>query len=136
MNFKITPEKLEKIEKSIYTILDNFIDLNDVAMTNPWVNDWDNKEEYEDFYMKFYYLGNWYGEDDTDILFTYFHPEYYDSNSPSEKSLREKAPILEINNESLVNRLEIFGHKLYFPVISKWFEDKFNLPVKSVTAYF
>jgi hypothetical protein len=136
MNFKITPEKLEKAHNLIYRIIDNSIDIDNVNMTNPYVVNFETDEEYDDPNMEIYYLGDWYGEDDSDIIFTYFHPEYYDSNSPSEKSFRNRAPILEINDEMLIDKLDGFGHKLYSPVISKWFEDKFKLPVKSVTTYY
>jgi len=136
MNIKINQEKLEKINNIIYRLIDSYIDLNDVNMTNPYVVNWDTDEEYDDPYMEFYYLGDWLGEDDSDIIFTYFHPEYYDSDSPSEIQHRNTAPILEVNDEMLFNMLDPFGYKLYSPVLSKWFMNKFNLPVKSVTVHF
>lgn len=136
MDFIIKQEKLEKINNLIYRIINNHIDLSDVNMTNPYEVNWDTDEEYDNPYMEIYYLGDWLGEDDSDTIFTYFHPEYYDSDSPSEKSLKNSAPILEINDEMLFNMLEPFGSKLYSPVLSKWFEDNFNKPVKTISSYF
>jgi hypothetical protein len=135
MNVKISQEKLEKLNNIIYKIVDRSIDLDNLNMTNPYSYDMDTHEEYEDPYVEMYYLGDWLGEDDSEIVFTYYYPEYY-SDEPSSSSHKEESPILEINYEHLFDLLEPFGHKLYSPVLSKWFEDKFNLPVKSVSIYF
>jgi hypothetical protein len=134
MNVKINQEKLEKLNNIIYKTIDRSIDLDNLNMTNPYSYDMDTHEEYEDPYVEIYYLGDWLGEEDSDKLFTYFYPEYY-GNEPSSVPFKEISPILEINNERLYDLLEPFGHKLYFPVLSRWFEDKFNLPVKSVSSY-
>jgi hypothetical protein len=135
MDFKINQDKLEKIEKSIYKLVDDYVDLKNINMISPYSYD-DNYNEYEDPYIEIYYLGDWHGEEDSEILFIYFHPQYYDSDSPSEKPFREKAPILEIKDESLFNRLDVFGYKLYLPVMNRWFKNNFNKPVKSITTYF
>jgi hypothetical protein len=135
MDVKISEEKLEKITKIIYSQLDRMIDLNRVHMTNPYTYDMDTHEEYEEPYVEIYYYDDWLGEDDSDKLFTYFYSDYY-NDEPSSVPNKEKSPILEINDENLYNFLESMGIKLSFPVVKKWFEDKFNLPVKSVESYY
>ena len=62
-----------------------------------------------------------------------FDIDYY--NEPSSKSFRDKAPILEVIGEYGEHLDEMFQGHWHEPM-KKWFENNFNLPVKSVSTYY
>jgi hypothetical protein len=80
-----------------------------------------------------FYKGDWEGEYDSDVVFHYFDIDYY--NEPSSKSFRDKAPILEVIGEYGKHLDEMFEGHWHEPM-KKWFENNFNLPVKSVSTYY
>lgn len=81
-----------------------------------------------------FYKGDWYGEEDSDIIFHYLEEEYY-SDEPSAKSFKDEAPILDVINEYSEHLDTMFGNHWKGPM-KKWFQDNFNLPVKTVTTYY
>ena len=72
--------------------------------------------------------------------FQYIKKEYYENlmNNDLEYNVEfvdrwlDKAPLLEITDSLLPKRLnKIFDSNIWEPVFVKWFEDKYNLPVKT-----
>jgi len=133
MKYIITESKLFN---AIYQYLDSYLDSNEID----WVYGRDEGEdgyngadlENENFFI--FYKGNWEGEDFTDIIFNYFDIEYY-SDAPSAKPHKDKAPTLEVMGEYGEHLDNMFNEHWEEPM-KKWFENKFNLPVKSVTTYY
>lgn len=130
MKVKITENKLFN---SIY----NYIDKTFNPSEMDWVYGADEDEygypdidnENENFLI--YYKGDWQGEYDSDIVFHYFEKEYYDKYS----SFYNEAPILEVIGEYGEHLDEMFQEHWLEPM-KKWFEDKFNLPVNTVSRYY
>jgi len=126
-----------KLFNTIYDHIDETNDRNDIdwvygnGVDDDGFEDIDNDDE--NFLI--FFKGDWYGEDDSNIIFNYFTPDYYGDGSPSSKSHRDKAPILEVMGEYAEHLNSMFGNHWDEPM-KKWFQDKFNLPVKTVTTYY
>jgi hypothetical protein len=132
MKVKITENKLFN---SIYNYIDKTFNPNQMDWVYGVNDDEDGypdiDSENENFLM--FYKGDWEGEYDSDVVFHYFDIDYY--NEPSSKSFRDKAPILEVIGEYGEHLDEMFqGH--WGEPMKKWFQDKFNLPVNTVSAYY
>ena len=134
MKVKITENKLFN---SIY----NYIDKTFNSSKMNWVYGVDEDEdgypdidrENENFLM--FFEGDYQGNYDTDIIFHYFDVDYYDKNDSSHKPFRDKSPILEVIGKHAEHLDEMFeGH--WEEPMKKWFEDNFDLPVKSVSTYY
>ena len=96
-------------------------------------SNFDDEGDYvEDEHFLVFYEGDWDDEDSDNVIFYYFDIDYY--NEPSEKSFRDKSPILDVIGNYGEHLDEIFQGYWYEPM-KKWFQDKFNLPVKTVSAY-
>jgi hypothetical protein len=98
---------------------------------------WDeinNNSEVEDVDENFliFYTGDWEGEDYTDLVFLYYDIDYY-NDTPSSKPFKDKAPILEVIDDYTDELYDMFGEYWKKPM-KKWFEDRFNLPVKTITT--
>ena len=134
MKYVITENKLFN---SIYNYIDKTFNPSEMG----WVYGVDEDEdgypdidkENENFLM--FYKGDWLGEYDSDMVFFYYDNDYYNENDPSHKPFREKSPILEVIGEHAKHLDEMFeGH--WEEPMKKWFEDNFNLPVKTVSTYY
>ena len=124
-----------KLFDSIYKYIDGYLDSNEIN----WVygsNYDDYSEEYpeDENLLHFYKGGTWAGEDYSDIVFNYLNVDYY-SNEPSSKPFKDRAPIVEVWGEYGEHLDTMFGSVWHEPM-KKWVQDKFNLPVKSVSAYY
>lgn len=128
--------KENKLYDIIYNFIDSEIDFKNLNWSGPM--DYDPQDdslfsEVEDSIE--YYYGD-YDSEYGDFLFQYFYTEYY-SDSPSEKSFKESSPILEIRNEDFhLNLLNLFGDDLWRKPLKEWFEDKFNLPVNTISHHY
>ena len=124
--------KENKLYDMIYNFIDSEINFEDLNWSSPFiVNVNDSIVEVEDGIIEYYYgdYDSEYGE----FLFDYFSPEYFD-DSPGSKPFKEKSPILEIRDEKFYNDLlNLFGDDLWKKPLKEWFEDKFNLPVNTIT---
>ena len=123
-----------KLFDSIYKYIDGYLDSNEID----WVygtsmEDW-GTDDGDDENLLHFYKGRWDGEDYSDIVFNYLNVDYY-SNEPSSKPHKDRAPIVEVWGEYGKHLDTMFGSNWYEPM-KKWVEDKFNLPVKSVSAYY
>ena len=116
-----------KLFNSIYTYLEKtFIEedeLNRIDGEDLWGN--------EDENLIIFYRGDWEGEDYSDIVFAYYTKDYFD-DSPTNSHNRATSPILMVQKYHELN--EMFGQYWKEPM-KKWFEGKFDLPVRSITSY-
>ena len=65
------------------------------------------------------------------MVFHYFTPNYYENDS----SWTDRAPILEVLGKYAQDLDTMFGNHWKEPM-KKWFQNKFNLPVKTVSTYY
>ena len=107
-------------------------DINWIYGLNDSENEYDELEENENFII--FYNGDWQGEEDSDVVFYYLEVEYY-SDEPSSKPFKDDAPILDVTGEYSEHLDSMFGNYWKEPM-KKWFQDNFNLPVKTVTTYY
>ena len=114
-----------KLFNSIYTYLEKtFIEedeLNRIDGEDLWGN--------EDENLIIFYRGDWEGEDYSDIVFAYYTKDYFE-DIPSNAYNRATSPVLMVQKYYELN--EMFGQYWKEPM-KKWFEEKFELPVTSVT---
>jgi hypothetical protein len=82
-----------------------------------------------------FFKGEWEGEEDSDSVFHYFDVDYYDKNDPSHKPFRDKSPTLEVLGEYGRHLDSMFDNHWHEPM-KKWFQDNFNLPVKTLSTYY
>jgi hypothetical protein len=126
-----------KLFDTIYKYIDSYFNSNEID----WVYGVDEDEdgypdidrENEHFLM--FFKGEWQGEYDTDVIFHYFDVDFYDKNKPSHKPFRDKAPILEVIGEYALHLDTMFNNHWEEPM-KKWFQDNFNLPVKTISTYY
>jgi hypothetical protein len=118
-----------KVFDAIYKYFDKTFDPNEID----WVYDTDDDfDEIE--HLLIFFKGDWYGEEDSDVIFHYLEEEYY-SDEPSSKPFKDEAPILDVIDEYAEHLNTMFGNHWKGPM-KKWFQDNFNLPVKTVTTYY
>ena len=125
-----------KLFDSIYSYIDgdfNKDDINWIYGLNDSENEYDELEENENFII--FYNGDWQGEEDSDSVFHYFDVDFYDKNDPSHKPFRDKTPILEVLGEYGRHLDAMFDNHWHEPM-KKWFQDNFNLPVKTLSTYY
>jgi len=123
-----------KLFDSIYKYIDGYLDSNDIDWAyGTSMEDWGD-DGYDENLLHFYKGGTWAGEDYSDIVFNYLNVDYY-SDEPSSKPHKDRAPIVEVWGEYGEHLDTMFGSNWYEPM-KKWVQDKFNLPVKSVSAYY
>jgi hypothetical protein len=125
-----------KLFNAIYQYLDSYLKPNEID----WVygtqesDDGDLIDYTDDENLLHFYKGVWDGEDYSDIVFNYLNVDYY-GNEPSSKPHKDKAPIVEVWGNYGEHLDTMFGSHWAEPM-KKWVQDKFNLPVKSVSAYY
>lgn len=116
-----------KLFNSIYTYLEKtFIEEDELNWTHA-----EDLNGNEDENLIIFYRGDWEGEDYSDIVFAYFTKDYFD-DSPTNSHNRATSPILMVQKYHELN--EMFGQYWKEPM-KKWFEGKFDLPVRSITSY-
>ena len=125
-----------KVFDTIYRYLDKTFNTSEID----WIyglddseNEYDELEENENFII--FYNGDWQGEEDSDVVFHYFEVDFYNEDDPSHKPFRDKSPILEVIGEYGKHLDTMFDNHWEEPM-KKWFQDNFNLPVKTVSAYY
>jgi hypothetical protein len=124
-----------KLFDSIYSYIDgdfNKDDINWVYGLND-VND-EYSEIKENKHLLIFFKGDWESEEDSNVIFYYLEVEYY-SDEPSSKPFKDNAPILDVTGEYSEHLDSMFGNYWKEPM-KKWFQDNFNLPVKTVTTYY
>jgi hypothetical protein len=124
-----------KVFDTIYKYFDRTFNPNEIDWVygpNEEGDDWQENPENENLLI--FFKGDWYGEEDSDVIFHYLEEEYY-SDEPSSKPFKDDAPILDVIDEYAEHLDTMFGNHWKGPM-KKWFQDNFNLPVKTVTTYY
>jgi hypothetical protein len=120
-----------KLFKTIYRYIDGSYDVDKIDFFNPTTFDEDKEEDTENPYIIEFFDEEYFGDyDENGLLFVYIVKEYY-KDEPSSQSFRNQTPILIVNN--LKEFPELFGEYWKEP-LKKWFEDNFNLPVKTIVT--
>ena len=125
-----------KVFDTIYKYLDKTFNPNQMDWVygpNEEGDDWQENPENENFLM--FYKGDYQGEYDSDVVFHYFDVDFYREDDPSHKPFREQSPILEVIGEYGKHLDTMFDNHWEEPM-KKWFQDNFNLPVKTVSTYY
>lgn len=82
-----------------------------------------------------FYVGN---IDDDDTIFRWYGKDYWDIEDDSPtlnlQTKKDESPILEVyqNNELIIELMNSFGPDLWKEPLIKWFEEKFDLPIKTL----
>ena len=126
-----------KLTNSIYNYIDETFNPNEMDWVYGLGVDDDGyvdiDKENENFLI--FFKGEWEGEEDSDSVFHYFDVDFYDKNDPSHKPFRDKTPILEVLGEYGRHLDAMFDNHWHEPM-KKWFQDNFNLPVKTLSTYY
>jgi hypothetical protein len=125
-----------KVFNTIYRYFDRTFNPNEIDWVygpNEEGDDWQENPENENFLM--FYKGDYQGEYDSDVVFHYFDVDFYREDDPSHKPFREQSPILEVMGEYAKHLDTMFDNHWEEPM-KKWFQDNFNLPVKTVSTYY
>ena len=125
----IIPET--KLYKAIYEFIDDKYSSKDIQYIDGPRYDPYEDENFDDENFRIFYEGEWGGEDYTDILFWYYSKEYYEGE-PNSEVWMEDAPILSVSTDDYWSMDGLFGEYWKEPM-KEWFENKFNLPVTTVT---
>jgi hypothetical protein len=131
MEILITENKIFEI---IYKYIDMTLNPSNINFIYGMGEDEDGylSADIEDKNLLIFYKGNWYGEEDSDIIFFYYKPDYY-GDSPSSKPHRDKSPILEVIGDYAKHLDHVFSDYWEEPM-KKWFQYNFKLPVKTIST--
>ena len=134
MEYIITESKLFN---AIYQYLDSYLNPSEMDWVYGFGEDEDGYSDMdiEDENFLIFYNGEYEGEENSDIVFNYFDVDFYDENDPSHKPFRNQAPVLEIMGEYAEHLDNVFNEYWEEPM-KKWFQDNFNLPVKSLSTHY
>ena len=83
---------------------------------------------------------DYYDGDNQDYLFSWTDNEYYESLTPNYitqaelETLIKKTPNVEMHDKNKVMMLNSIFGEMWKPIFNKWFQDKVNLPVKTLYA--
>jgi hypothetical protein len=133
MKYLITESKLEQV---IYDYIDKLFAAEngktEIHKLNSLGEDDDEIDDAYDFVNDDYYDG-----DNQDYLFSWTGREYYDNEKRKNymsKGIKfiDLAPIVEIHDENKVRTLNLIFNEMWKPIFNKWFQDKVNLPVKTL----
>lgn len=118
-----------RLEKTIIGMIENYYDASDIVGVDSdgdRVDSWDNEDiiiyrnEKGEGDTVFY----WYSQD-------YFEPQRF-ANSTINERFKKLTPLVTINESFFRDEMdEVFGD-IWVPVFRKWFQDKFNVPVKTI----
>ena len=133
MKYLITESKLEQV---IYDYIDKLFAAEngktEIHKLNSLGEDDDEIDDAYDFVNDDYYDG-----DNQDYLFSWTGREYYDNEKRKNymsKGIKfiDLAPIVEIHDENKIRTLNLIFNEMWKPIFKKWFQDKVNLPVKTL----
>ena len=77
-----------------------------------------------------------YYEHDQEYLFSWTGKEYYENHQRQSFGARliNEAPIVEIHDYERIKKLDSYFGDIWKPIFKKWFENKVNLPIKTLYA--
>ena len=118
-------------ESKINTIISKYIDkmFNDINYSYGYDDDGNEVDYAIEFYVGDY--------DDDDTIFRWYSEDYWDieddSHNLNSQKKKDESPILDVydNNELIIGLIDTFGDLWKEPLI-KWFEEKFDLPIKTL----
>jgi hypothetical protein len=123
--------KESKLFNAIYQYIDGSYDVDKIDFFNPTTFDEDEGTDIENPHIIEFYNKEYDGDyDENGMLFVYIVKEYY-KDEPSSKSFINETPILIVNNYETLESM--FGEYWKDP-FKKWFENKFELPVKTIVV--
>ena len=130
MKYLITESKLEQ---AIYQYIDNLFasqNGNTEIYKIPAIDEDGDVEGAYDFVNDDYY-------EEGNQLFSWTGREYYDNEKRKNymsKGIKfiDLAPIVEIHDENKVRTLNLIFNEMWKPIFNKWFQDKVNLPIKTL----
>jgi len=124
--------KENKLFNPIYQYIDDTYDLSTIDYFHPTTWNDDEHDDKENPYIREYFYKDYIGDyDENGIAFIYIEKKYY-NDSPSDSSWKSNAPTLIVGGHEYQLFSSMFGSYWKEPMI-KWFEDKFGLPVKTIT---
>ena len=128
MEYIITESKLFN---AIYQYIDESYDVDKIDYFNPTTWNDDEHDDKENPYITEFFNPEYDGDyDENGMLFIYIVKEYY-SDEPSRQSFINQTPILIVNDYGTLETM--FGEYWKGP-FKKWFENKFELPVKTIVS--
>jgi hypothetical protein len=128
MEYIITESKLFN---AIYQYIDGSYDVDKIDYFNPTTWNDDEHDDKENPHIIEFYNKEYDGDyDENGMLFVYIVKEYY-KDEPSSQSFIKQTPILIVNDYEKLDTM--FGEYWKDP-FKKWFENKFELPVKTIVA--
>jgi hypothetical protein len=122
MRYLITESRLEE---NILYYLNEIFDVNDINWTHRLDYD-DDGYEYEDENQIVFYVGDYEGEDEG--CFYWYSCDYFDTNSKAKDLL---CPIVSVEVK-YKKQLDGYFGDLWHEPFRNWFEEHFELPVKTV----
>ena len=132
MKYLITESKLEQV---IYDYIDKLFAAEngktEIHKLNSIDEDGKDIDGAYDFVNDDYYDG--YNQD---YLFSWTGKEYYENHQSQSFGTRlvNEAPIVEILDKNKVMTLNSIFSEMWEPIFDKWFQDKVNLPIKTLYA--
>jgi len=132
MKYLITESKLEQV---IYDYIDKLFAAEngktEIHKLNSIDEDGKDIDGAYDFVNDDYYDG-----DIQDYLFSWTGKEYYENHQSQSFGTRlvNEAPIVEILDKNKVMTLNSIFSEMWEPIFDKWFQDKVNLPIKTLYA--
>jgi hypothetical protein len=132
MKYLITESKLEQV---IYDYIDKLFAAEngktEIHKLNCIDEDGKDIDGAYDFVNDDYYDG-----DNQDYLFSWTGKEYYENHQSQSFGARlvNEAPIVEILDKNKVMTLNSIFSEMWEPIFDKWFQDKVNLPIKTLYA--
>ena len=119
-------------ESKINTIISKYLDkmFNDINYSYGYDDDGNEVDYAIEFYVGDY--------DDDDTIFRWYSEDYWDieddSHNLNSQKKKDESPILDVydNNELIIGLIDTFGSDLWKEPLIKWFEEKFDLPIKTL----
>ena len=134
MKVIITESKLEKV---IYDFLDElFAAENGNTEIHKLESISASDELNEPVEGAYEFVNDDYYEHDQEYLFSWTGKEYYENHQRQSFGARlvNEAPIVEILDYERIKNLDSYFGDIWKPVFKKWFENKVNLPIKTLYA--
>jgi hypothetical protein len=136
MKYLITESKLEQ---GIYDYMDELFSSENGNTEIHRLNTID--EDGKDMVGSYDFVNDdYYDGDNQDYLFSWTDKEYYELLTPNYitqdemEKLSKKAPNVEIYDKDKIMTLNSVFGEMWKPVFIKWFQDKVNLPIKTLYA--
>ena len=134
MKVIITESKLEKV---IYDFLDElFAAENGNTEIHKLESLSASDELNEPIEGAYEFVNDDYYEHDQEYLFSWTGKEYYKNHKHQSFGARlvNEAPIVEIHDYERIKKLDSYFGDIWKPIFKKWFENKVNLPIKTLYA--